>query len=188
MDELAGFDLVASPEHVSELIRQRVAAVASAMDITEQSARRYLPEENLRELARSIAVTLAAEQPGADLTQQPHTVAVSLQVFGRSVAALAEAAHLRERNVDAVGVHGALQMISFFAQRLHELPEGSSGPVLLPPAALTRTARLLDATAQMIRAGAVMAPEISPDDRHAFADAFASDASTLRSLLGQNES
>jgi hypothetical protein len=121
VDELACFGLVASRAQVSEVIRQRVVTVASALGITEQSARRYLLEENLRELARGVAVTLADEQPGADLPEQPRTVPMSLQIFGRTVAALAEAAHQRERNADAVGVHGALQMISFFAQRLHPL-------------------------------------------------------------------
>jgi hypothetical protein len=186
VDELACFGLVASRAQVSEVIRQRVVTVASALGITEQSARRYLLEENLRELARGVAVTLADEQPGADLPEQPRTVPMSLQIFGRTVAALAEAAHLRERNADAVGVHGALQMISFFAQRLHELPVASSGPVFLPRAALTRTARLLDATAQMIRGGAPMAPEIPADDRPAFAEAFARDATTLHSLLDEH--
>jgi hypothetical protein len=186
VDELARFDLVASRAHVSELIHQRVAALASGLRITEQSARRHLQEEALRELACGAAVTLADEQPGADLHQQPRTIPMSLQVLGRSVAALAEAAHLRELNADAVGVHGALQMISLFAQLLHELPEASSGPVFLPRAALTRTARLLDATAQTVRDGAVMAPDLPADAGSALTEAFARDASTLRSLLGEH--
>jgi hypothetical protein len=143
-------------------------------------------QEALRELARQAAVALADEQPGANLHQQPRTVPMSLQVLGRSVAALAEAAHLRELNADEVGVHGALEMISLFAQLLHELPEASSGPVFLPRAALTRTTRLLDATAQMIYDGAVMAHEIPVDAGPALAEAFARDAGTLRALLGEH--
>jgi hypothetical protein len=187
VDELARFDLVASRVHVSELIRRRVAAVASGLHITEQSARVYLQEEALRELARGAAVALADEQPGANLHHLPRTVPMSLQVFGLSVAALAEAAHLRELNADAVGVHGALQMISLFAQLLYELPEASVGPVLLPRAALTRTARLLDASAEMVRDGAVVAPDLPADAGPALAEAFARDANALRTLLDEHD-
>ena len=52
IDELASFGLVSLRVHVTELIRDRLATVMKALDITEQSARRYLEEEDLRELAR----------------------------------------------------------------------------------------------------------------------------------------
>ena len=51
IDELASFGLVSLRAHVTELIRDRLATVMEALDITEQSARRYLEEEDLRELA-----------------------------------------------------------------------------------------------------------------------------------------
>ena len=82
-------------------------------------------------------------------------------------------------------MHGALQMISLFAQVLYELPDASDESFLLPRAALTRTARLLDASAQMIRDGAVVSADLRSDAGPALADAFARDASTLRSLLGE---
>jgi len=94
---------------------------------------------------------------------------------------------LSELNADTVGVHGALQMISLVTQVLLELPEESGESLLLPRAALTRTARLLDALAQMVRAGAVVSPDLPGDAGPALADAFARDASTLRSLLGEND-
>ena len=184
VDELGRFDLVASRAHVSELIRGRVTAVATGLNIKEQSARRYLHEEALRDLAREVAVRLADEQPGANLHQLPRTIPMSPQGFGICIAALAEVGHFRELNADAVGVHGALQMISLFAQVLYELPDAS---FFLPRAALTRTARLLDASAQMIRDGAVVSADLRSDPGPALADAFARDASTLRSLLGEND-
>lgn len=188
VDELARFDLVASRAHVSELIRGRVTAVATGLNIKEQSARRYLHEEALRDLAREVAVRLADEQPGANLHQLPRTIPMSFQGFGLCIAALAEVAHFRELNADTVGVHGALQMISLFAQVLYELPEASCESLLLPRAALTRTARLLDASAQMVRNGAVESPDLPGETRPALAEAFARDASTLRSLLAENDS
>lgn len=188
VDELARFDLVASRAHVSELIRGRVTAVATGLNIKEQSARRYLHEEALRDLAREVAVRLADEQPGANLHQLPRTIPMSFQGFGLCIAALAEVAHFRELNADTVGVHGALQMISLFAQVLYELPEASCESLLLPRAALTRTARLLDASAQMVRNGAVESPDLPGEAGPALAEAFARDASTLRSLLAENDS
>jgi hypothetical protein len=77
-------------------------------------------------------------------------------------------------------------MISPFAQVLYELPEASGESLLLPRAALTRTARLLAASAQMVRDGAVVSPDLPGDAGSALADAFARKAITLRSLPGEN--
>ncbi len=155
-----------------------------ALDITEQSARGYLEEEDLRELAREAAVKLADEQPGANLYEQPRTIPVSLQTIGRIIAALAETAQVRVLNADAVGAHGALQLMSLLGQFLHEIPAEQPGPVVLPRALLTRSARLLEATAQMVRDGFVVSPDIPVDDASALAEAFARDAGILRALVG----
>jgi hypothetical protein len=63
---------------VAEQVRQRLAAVASGLGTSEQSARRYLDDESLRGIARQAALELAVEQPGADLHAQPRTIAVPL--------------------------------------------------------------------------------------------------------------
>jgi hypothetical protein len=183
IDELASFGLVPLPVHVTELIRDQLATVMEALGISEQSARRYLEEEDLRELAREAAVTLADEQPGANLYEQPRTIPASLQTIGRSIAALAEAAHVRVLNADDVGAHGALQLMSLLGQFLHEIPTETPGPVLLPQAMLTRGARLLEATALMVREGVVVPPDIPVDDAPALAEAFARDAGMLRALV-----
>lgn len=184
IDELASFGLVSLRVHVTELIRDQLATVMKALDITEQSARRYLEEEDLRELAREAAVKLADEQPGANLYEQPRTIPASLQTIGRNIAALAEAAQVRVLNADTVGAHGALQLMSLLGQFLREIPAEPSGPVLLPQAMLTRSARLLEATAQMVREGFVVAPDIPVDAVPALAEAFARDAGMLRALVG----
>jgi hypothetical protein len=53
-----------------------------------------------------------AEQPGADLLDQPRTVPVALQALSRIVAALAESAHVRVADAGSVGAHGALPLLS----------------------------------------------------------------------------
>jgi hypothetical protein len=75
-------------------------------------------------------------------------------------------------------------MTSLFAQVHYELPEASGESLLLPRVALTRTARFLDASAQVVRA--IVSPDLPGDAGPTLADAFARDASTLRSLLGEN--
>ena len=87
-------------------------------------------------------------------------------------------------NADAVGAHGALQLMSLLGQFLHEIPAEQPEPVVLPRAMLTRSARLLEATAQMVRDGSVVSPDIPVNDASALAEAFARDAGILRALVG----
>ncbi len=89
-------------------------------------------------------------------------------------------------NADAVGAHGALQLMSLLGQFLHEIAAEQPGPVLLPQAMLTRSARLLEATAQMVREGCVVSPDIPVNDVPALADAFARDAGMLRALVSRS--
>jgi hypothetical protein len=51
---------------------------------------------------------------------------------------------------------------------------------------LTRSARLLEATAQMVREGFVVSPDIPVDDVPALAEAFARDAGMLRALVSES--
>jgi hypothetical protein len=186
LDELAGFGLVASRPHVAQLLHRRLAELASGLGISEGAARRYVGDESFRQLARQAAVELAGEQPGADLLDQPRTVPVALQTLGRVVAALAESAHVRVANADPVGAHGALQLLSLFGQIVYELPAPSTGPVLLPQAALVRGARLLDATAEMLLEGAAVTPDLPAESAPMLASAFALDAGVLRALVSEH--
>jgi hypothetical protein len=171
---------------VAELVRQRLAAVATGLRISEQSARRYVDEESLRDLARQAALELAVEQPGADLHAQPRTIPVPLGTLGRTIAALAEAGHVRVTNADAVGASGALDLISLVGQVLHEQPEPAIGPVLLPQAALARAARLLEASAEMLRQGAAVTPDLPAGRAPSLAAALARDATALRALVSEH--
>jgi len=185
LEELSQFGLVVSHEHAAGLIRDRVSAVASDIGVTEQTARRYLSEDIVRQVAREVAVTLADEQPGADVLEEPRTVSVTLPRIGRTLAALAEAAHVRVLNTDDIGAHGAMQVISMIGQVLSQATAALTGSVMLPQAGLARGARLLEATAEMVRDGAVV-PDVPSGDVRALARAFASDAAALRALLAEH--
>jgi hypothetical protein len=184
IEELAFFELVASRAAIAEALHQNLETVALALGVTEQLARVYVTEENVRELARHTALSLVDEQPGAELLDQPRTIPASIHVIGRSVTALAEVAHVRVLNEDAVGAHGALQVISLLGHLLNESPSTQRSPILLPQAALTRSARLLEATAQMIGGGAKA--DIPDESRKSLAEAFSRDAATLRALVSEH--
>jgi len=184
-DELNHFELVVGRAPVADLIRERIAMVVSQLGMSEQSARQYMTEEALRELARGAAVELSDEQPGADLFGQPRTISVGIPTIGRIVAALAEVAHVRVDNQDIVGAYGALEMVSLFGQIVSERPDTASDPVSLPQAALTRSARLLEATAELIGQGALTAYELGSDAMAQLASTFAEDAGILRVLVGE---
>ena len=51
------------------------------------------------------------------------TIPVPLGTVGRTIAALAEAGHVRTANADAVGANGAMDLISLVGQVLYERPE-----------------------------------------------------------------
>jgi hypothetical protein len=182
-DELSQFQLVIGRAPVADLIQERIAMVVSQLGISERSARQYMTEDALRELARRAAVELADEQPGADLFGQPRTITVGIPIIGRTMAALAEAGHVRIDNQDTVGAHGVLEMVSLFGQIESERSNTSDDAVLLPQAALTRSARLLEATWEMIGQGALTAPKLAPSDLAQLARTFAEDAATLRALV-----
>jgi len=161
-------------------------AVVTQVGVGERTARRYFSEANVRDLARELAVTLADEQPGADVLEGPRTIPMAPASVGRTIAALAEAAHIRVLNDDAVGTHGALQVISLLGQIISTSNAAPAGPVLLPQAALTRGARLLEATAAMVRSGITQVPDIPEDAITSMADAFTCDAATLRILIADH--
>jgi len=186
LKELSDFGLVAARHHVTAMLSSHLSTLATGLGITERSVQRYVDDSNLRELARNIALELAAEQPGADLLAQRRNVPVPFKTLARSVTALAEAAHVRAENADVVGAHGALQVISLVGQILYDLPGPPTDAVLLPQAALARGARLLDATADMLRRGAAISRDLPAGSAASLATAFAQDAASLRALLEQH--
>ncbi len=75
----------------AELICERVEWVSSQMRPTPATAKRYLADDALSDLARRRVVSFADEAPGADLLAAARSVALPLNVLGRCVAGLSEA-------------------------------------------------------------------------------------------------
>ncbi len=186
-DELDALGLSAPRAELGGMLQRTIAQVAERMGIGASSARRYLDDEQLRDLARGAALQLAPEQPGADLHGLARTIPVSLELLGRVVSALAEAARIRLLHGDEHGVEGALGLLSLLGQILHEAPSGQAGPIHLPQAALTRAGRLLEVSAKVVTAAGDLGPEMAAGARrNALARAFLADAATLRALVSEH--
>jgi hypothetical protein len=69
LEELSGSGMHLDRQRAAELITERVRAAATAGGVTEPTARRYLDDETLRDMARRMLFEFVDEQPGADLLQ-----------------------------------------------------------------------------------------------------------------------
>src|SRR5229473_1253697 len=85
-------------QRAGELITGQVRAVATLMSVTGATARTYLGDEIIKDMARRMLFEVAGERPGADLMEAPRTVPLPLALVGIAVAALAEAMQVRAAN------------------------------------------------------------------------------------------
>ena len=98
LEELAGSGMHLDRQRAGELITGQVRAVAALMRVTEATARTYLDDEIIKDMARRMLFEVAGERPGADLLEAPRTVPLPLALVGITVAALAEAMQVRAAN------------------------------------------------------------------------------------------
>jgi hypothetical protein len=132
----------ASRAAAAELIHERVRWVSAQAGISPTAARRYLTDDALTDLARTMVVTLAEETPGADVIASARTAAVPLPVLARCIAGLAEAIQLRLRERDDIDhlrttVAELAQTLSAIGQVTADQPARPAGPapvvVMMPP-------------------------------------------------------
>lgn len=146
-------------QRAGELITDRVRAVAAVMRVTEPTARRYLDDETIRDMARRMLFEFVDEQPGADLMAVPRTIPLALVLVGIIVAALAEAMQVRAANEpsdclgDVVATYG--QTLSGFGQIAAAAPgqAGDAAEIMFPPALLRRAARYISNAADLAANG-----------------------------------
>lgn len=188
---LADYGMDASQVSAAELIQERVDWVATHMRISPASARKYLTDDTVRDLARTMVVSVADEAPGADVLASPRTAAVPVAVLGRTIAGLSEAIvvrlaeredldHVRTTTSQLAQTLSALGQVAAEPTATANTVTGISGPVVMaPPALLNRAARYLEATAALVRDG-VLPTEFDPANAEQLADTFDTDAATLR--------
>lgn len=176
----------------SELIQERVEWVATHMGITPTTARRYLTDEAVRDLARTVVVTVADEAPGADVLASPRTAAVPVPVLGRCIAGLSEAItlrlterddldHVRTITAQLAQTLSALGQVIADQHSTNDTVTGITGPVVLaPPALLNRAARYLQAAAAVIRDEEVVPDRLDAAGATQLAETFEADAVAVR--------
>jgi hypothetical protein len=179
----------ASRAAAAELIHERVRWVSAQAGISPTAARRYLTDDALTDLARTMVVTLAEETPGADVIASARTAAVPLPVLARCIAGLAEAIQLRLRERDDIDhlrttVAELAQTLSAIGQVTADHPPDPAGRapaavIMLPPGLVHRAARYLEAAAALVHGG-VLPGDVGPTQAGRLAATFLGDAASLR--------
>ncbi len=159
LEELAASGMHLDRQRAGELITGQVRAVATLMSVTGATARSYLGDEIIKDMARRMLSGVAGERPGAGLMEAPRTVPLPLALVGITVAALAEAMQVRAANEPPDHLRG---VITTYAQTLSGLgqitagaaPEqaGNSAEILFPPALRLRAARYISGAADLANA------------------------------------
>jgi len=176
--------------HAGELITGRVRAVAALMRVTEPTARKYLDDETIRDMARRMLFEFVDEQPGADLMEVPRTVPLARVLAGIIIAALAEAMQVRAANEssdrlgDVVATYG--QTLSAFGQITAAAASGQAGDsegIMFPPALLRRAARYIGNAADLAANGGKLPDGVPEAARGELAATLRRDADGLIAVI-----
>ena len=195
LEELAASGMHLDRQRAGELITGQVRAVATRMRVTEATARTYLDDEIIKDMARRMLFEVAGERPGADLMEAPRTVPLPLALVGITVAALAEAMQVRAANEppDHLG-----DVITTYAQTLSGLGQitagaapgqaGNPAEILVPPALLRRAARYISGAADLAANGGKLPDGIPETARNQLAATLRRDADGLIAITATDGS
>jgi hypothetical protein len=169
------------------LIHERVRWVSSQMDISATAARRYLNDDVLADLARTMVFSLAEETPGADVIESARTAAVPLPILGRCIAGLAETIQIRLRERDDIDhlrttVAQLAQALSAIGQIVADHtpdPRTEAEVIMMPPGLVNRAARYLEVAATLVHDGA-LPEDFDTTQAGQLAATFLQDATSLR--------
>jgi hypothetical protein len=156
------------------------------MRVTEATARTYLGDEIIKDMARRMLFKVAGERPGADLMEAPWTLPLPLALAGITVAALAEAMQVRAASEppDRLG-----DVITTYAQTVSGLGQitagaarkqaGNPAQILFPPALLRRAARYIGGAVDPAASGGKLPDGIPETARSQLAATLRRDADGL---------
>ena len=186
LEELAASSMHLDRQRAGELITGQVRAVATLMRVTEATARGYLDDEIVKDMARRMLFEVAGERPGADLMGAPRTVPLPLALVGITVAALAEAMQVRAANEPPDHLRDVIttyaQALSGFGQiTAGAAPEQAGNPagILFPAALLRRAARYISIAADLAASGCKLPDGIPETAREQLAATLRRDADGL---------
>ena len=183
VEELAASGMHLDRQRAGELVTGQVRAVATLMSITEATARTYLGDGVIKDMARRMLFEVAGERPGADLLEAPRTVPLPLALVGITVTALAEAMQVRAANEppDHLGdvITTFAQALSGFGQITAGAAPGQAGDpagILFPPALLRRAARYISGAAGLAADGGKLPDGVPETARSQLAGTLRRDA------------
>jgi hypothetical protein len=191
VEELAASGMHLDRRRAGELIAGQVRAVAGLMSITEATARTYLGDEVIKDMARRMLFEVAGERPGADLMEAPRTVLLPPALVGITVAALAEAMQVRAANEPPAHLRDVVttyaQTLSGFGQITAGAAPGQADDaagILFPPALLRRAARYISGAADLAADGGKLPDGIPETARSQLAATLRRDADGLIAITG----
>ena len=189
LEELAASGMHLDRQRAGELISGQVDAVATLMRVAEATARTYLDDEIIKDMARRMLFEVAGERPGADLMEASRTVPLPLALVGITVTALAEAMQVRAANEPP---HRLGDVITTYAQTLSGLGQitadaaakeaGEPAEILFPPALLRRAARYISGAADLAANGGKLPDGIPETARSQLAATLRRDADGLTAI------
>ncbi len=186
LEELAASGMHLDRQRAGELITGQVRAVTALMRVTEATARTYLGDEIITDMARRMLFEVAGERPGADLMEAPRTVPLPLALVGITVAALAEAMQVRAANEPPDHLRDVIttyaQTLSGLGQITAGTPAGQAGnpaEILFPPALLRRVARYISGAADLAAGGGKLPDGVPETARGQLAATLRRDADGL---------
>ena len=180
--ELTRIGLTVPTDQLEDLLTDRVAAIAERMGITERTARRYFDHDTLRTLAHEMALSIKDEAPGADLLTLPRTIAMPLPTLGATIAALVEVTALAGADTGPDEPATAMALISILGVLTRD-HDGDLPTVWVPEPLLTRAARLIENTADLVHQGCPLPADVAEDVRPHLQQTLSDDAARLRALI-----
>jgi hypothetical protein len=188
--ELDAHGMSMSLAGAEKMIHERVRYVAAHSGVSQATARGYLTDDAVAGLAFAMLNSFPDEEPGTDLFAAKRSVTLRLELAGRCVAALAEAVHLHleETDLDTVRTTSRhlIELLSLIGQLIDDAGRSSTpAVVLVPPAALVRAARYLDAAAHLVTTAGRVPPGFDPRHADQLAASFRRDALRLRTASSE---
>jgi|ThiBio_1000_plan_1041568.scaffolds.fasta_scaffold00488_37 hypothetical protein len=165
------------------VVRDRLQTIAGALRVTEAAARRYLNDDTIRDLARSMVASLAEEQPGLDLAEAEPDTEIDPRLAALAVTALSEAVLVHLANPTSVGsglVGECIGMLSIHGTRLYQ--SYGADAVVVSRAWLLRAARYIESAADTLDSGGVVGTPTDLDPSRIVAS-FRSDAELMRAVV-----
>ena len=161
------------------ILDDQLTEYGTLMRVTRETAQQDFTDERLLAFARTLALSLSDEAPGADLIEFERTISVPVTAIGLTTAALAEALKVAHINLDDKEAVAGLSLLSALGMIC---ADATTFLVPVPRPLLLRIARYLDAAAASIADGANLPDGLTETNRRPFADILAHDADGIRAL------